>query len=477
MCRVCGLRPARSLVALISAVLVLWGMCGIGAGSASAQPVQNCGSNADCLPGFACDDNGECQIDCNTNGVPDSYDIFYNPSLDADTDGVLDECDNCLGVYNPDQTDADTDGLGDQCDECPDVPADTFNGCPECECHADVTVPCATPAGVTGLEFGLPNTLGCLFSDDCPEGKFCNDIEGDGVCTDRYLDPSLTQVLPCDVRCYKYLPNTDGSGLELLSTNGVADFPLGTTNVVCVAGNYGPRDYALDTCEFTVTVTGTCQPPPPPPPPPPCVDTDKDGACDPVDNCVTTPNTDQKDTDGDGVGDLCDNCVDVINPRNPLTGKQNDDDGDGIGDACDNCPDAANQSQADADGDGLGDVCDDCDAGANTDADGDGVFDACDLCPNDADSTNADSDGDGIGSACDNCPDVANSGQADDDGDGIGNLCEEPEVPDPVCTQDAECADDDLCTVDACVTVSASTPPPNARRARRAILTPASAKV
>ena len=59
-----------------------------------------------------------------------------------------------------------------------------------------------------------------------------------------------------------------------------------------------------------------------------CVDTDGDGVCDDVDNCVRTPNPGQEDQDKDGVGDLCDNCPKVANPD------QKDTDGDGIGDAC-----------------------------------------------------------------------------------------------------------------------------------------------
>ena len=39
-----------------------------------------------------------------------------------------------------------------------------------------------------------------------------------------------------------------------------------------------------------------------------CIDSDGDGVCDNVDNCVSTPNPNQEDGDGDGVGDVCDNC-------------------------------------------------------------------------------------------------------------------------------------------------------------------------
>lgn len=51
------------------------------------------------------------------NGTGNSYPFI----TDADGDGINDEQDNCLEVYNPDQLDTDGDGIGDACDNCMNV--------------------------------------------------------------------------------------------------------------------------------------------------------------------------------------------------------------------------------------------------------------------------------------------------------------------------------------------------------------------
>lgn len=70
-------------------------------------------------------------------------------------------------------------------------------------------------------------------------------------------------------------------------------------------------------------------------------DVDNDGIADIYDNCVRTPNPDQKDVNSNNKGDACE-----------------DFDKDGIINSEDNCPNHPNKDQADKDGDGIGDVCD-----------------------------------------------------------------------------------------------------------------------
>jgi len=184
-------------------------------------------------------------------------------------------------------------------------------------------------------------------------------------------------------------------------------------------GSYG--DWTLSVYDFWDTDNGTfdswsieiCGAPLP--------DSDGDGIDDGVDNCPTTPNSDQADADGDGLGDVCDNCV---NNANPL---QVDVDGDGIGDECDNCVNTANPLQEDTDNDGVGDVCDNCVNSVNTDqsdVDGDGIGDTCDNCVNGSNALQEDTDNDGVGDDCDNCENTPNPDQLDSDGDGLGDDCD-----------------------------------------------------
>ena len=134
-------------------------------------------------------------------------------------------------------------------------------------------------------------------------------------------------------------------------------------------------------------------------------DDDDDGVGNHIDNCPSTPNSDQADNDGDGIGDECDD----------------DDDNDGVLDVDDNCQFTANADQADSNGDGIGDICD--------------------------------TDNDTILNEDDNCPDTPNTNQADFDGDGIGDLCDDDDDNDGIPDVDDACKNTplgDTVDVDGC---------------------------
>ena len=191
-------------------------------------------------------------------------------------------------------------------------------------------------------------------------------------------------------------------------------------------------------------------------------DTDGDGVCNNIDNCIGFPNPDQIDADGDRRGDLCDPCVDADGDgfgsadsptrRCPSgsepdcddsLGNISDPDADNICNPNDNCPDDSNPTQIDGDGDGVGDACDDCtqtapdqevdENGCSTgDDDGDGVANDLDLCPDtpgcadpiDANGCPRDTDSDGVPNGCDNCPSTPNFDQSDGDANGLGDACD-----------------------------------------------------
>ncbi|MBE7507053.1 MAG: thrombospondin type 3 repeat-containing protein [Planctomycetia bacterium] len=185
---------------------------------------------------------------------------------DFDTDGVLDECDNCPMVANSTQADTDGDGIGNACDNCPNIAnanqadgdgdgvGDLCDNCP--------MTPNTNQADTDGD--GVGNVC-----DNCPDHANPNQANNDGDSHGNACDncPNVTNENQTDA---------DGDGI----------------------GNL---------CDNCINVPNSNQ-----------FDADFDGIGDACDNCVFAANPDQADSDGDGIGDACDNCP---TGGNPVTGQ------------------------------------------------------------------------------------------------------------------------------------------------------------
>jgi len=249
-------------------------------------------------------------------------------------DDVGDKCDNCPGLYNPEQANHDSDTLGDACDNCDDVSN---------EDQADVDGDGVGDACDNCKEMSNPLQVN---HDSDTLGDACDN---------------------CDYVSNEYQADYDGDGV-----GDACDNCKETWNPYQVNHDSDTLGDACDNCDY---VSNQDQ-----------ADADGDGlgnACDPY------PYDPENDSDGDGVSGTDDNCPDVYNPD------QYDTDGDGSGDACDSCIDSDEDGFHDvplptdrivADQECESDNCPfvpnpaQADGGKGGDGDGDGVGDVCDIC-------------------------------------------------------------------------------------------------
>jgi len=282
-------------------------------------------------------------------------------TLDADSDGVSDQIDNCLLIPNQSQSNADVDEHGDACDNCPTVPnsdradldADGFGDV--CDCapsNASLPVACndanpctddsCGPAGCSHVN----NSLGCNDGSDCTSGDACTNgacvgIPGSlpqetdaGLRVDQLSGvPTIHwQAVPEPVNVYRGA-RRPGRAFEY---NGgcLAESVTSTNATDTLIPPAGGLFYYLvsreNVCgESILGRDGTGAAVPNAHPCPSLGgDRDADSVPDQLDDCPDMPDVAQADGDQDSYGNACDNCPSVSNPT------QQDSDHNGVGDAC-----------------------------------------------------------------------------------------------------------------------------------------------
>ena len=222
----------------------------------------------------------------------DSFSEFavFEPEPDTDNDGVFNDSDNCLLVYNPDQ--ADGDGVGDACDNC------SFNGNPSQVDGDDDGVgdACDNCQLTVNADQSDVDTDG--FGDACDTCALdpLNDADGDGVCGDVDQCPGT--------------PDVDSDGDAVLDC---LDICAGFDDGIDTDADGTPDGCDACPTDIAKIESGACG----------CgvadTDTDLDGTADCNDACQADPGKVEVGICGCGVADI-------------------DSDGDGIADCNDICP-------------------------------------------------------------------------------------------------------------------------------------------
>ena len=303
-----------------------------------------------------CNSNGipdECEDDCNGNGIPDDCDVVNGTSDDCNGNGVPDECDSDCNLNEvpddcdiADGTSQDVNGNGvpDECEVAifvineinadPDSTLGDANGDGEAHYSDDEFVEIVNMSGVDinmsdwtlSDGFGLRHTfpIGTILSDGCAVVVF-----GGGT---PVGDFGGAIVMTSSVGALGL--NNGGDSITIADTGGIvqlfAEYASASNNQSITLS---PDVYGEFFVEHSIAAP---------------------------DGSLFSPGT---DVYGDGFGGDCGG------------GSLPDSDGDGVPDDYDNC-DLPNTNQADCNDNGIGDVCDLAD-GTSFDDNGNGIPDEC----------------------------------------------------------------------------------------------------
>lgn len=192
--------------------------------------------------------------------IVDCYD-----DTDTDGDGVMDACDNCPSVYNPDQGDLDFDLVGDACDSCTDTDGDGFGNpgyanldCSDDNCP-DVYNPDQTDTDGDGIgdacDFRALNrdtiATSCIELIVTNTGNFGRQAQG-GANLD-YLGSG-----ECDPGADVYV--YDGSPVVgyISGSDTIVNYAIFSTQSFILVDNMNPTESTVTTAEYDVYKTGSC---------------------------------------------------------------------------------------------------------------------------------------------------------------------------------------------------------------------------
>ncbi len=205
--------------------------------------------------------------------------------MDTDWDGIVDIYDNCFNIYNPDQKDSVWNGIWDACSD----------------------------GDLDGILWYLDN---CEYISNGDQ----KDINNNSIWDACEFDKDWDSIFDSQDNCIN-IKNPDQTDTD---NDGIWDV---CDNCKLFNPTQEDRDKNTiwDACEIKEEI----------------IDTDKDTIKDMEDNCINTPNKDQKDTDNDGIWDVCDNCVQIKNIN------QEDSNKNKIGDICEDIDNDGIQSYLD----------------------------------------------------------------------------------------------------------------------------------